>query len=127
MHYQRARTAGDLPDAVPASLKGSVEFPNGRTVGKDGYVNVWTPELGNVVEHRAVMSAHLGRRLTKGENVHHINGVRDDNRIENLELWHTTQPYGQRVEQLIAYMVEFHSDRLIQELGLKRASEGETA
>lgn len=54
-----------------------------------------------IAEHRIVMEEFLGRDLTKGENVHHINGVRDDNRIENLELWVSHQPSGQRVEDLI--------------------------
>jgi hypothetical protein len=49
-------------------------------------------------QHRAVMEEMLGRRLIDNENVHHINGVRHDNRPENLELWNTSQPAGQRVE-----------------------------
>lgn len=86
-----------------------------RVLLPSGYVTVKT-ETGVVPEHRVVMEAELGRALVAGENVHHINGQRDDNRPENLELWVTAQPYGQRVPDLVAYLVEFHRDTVVNAL-----------
>jgi len=56
--------------------------------------------------HRVLMMIVLGRDLLPSENVHHINGVRDDNRLDNLELWTVTQPSGQRVSDKIEWAMD---------------------
>jgi len=52
------------------------------------------------------MEQALGRKLLPHETVHHRNGDRLDNRIENLELWSTRNPKGQRVEEKIAHAID---------------------
>jgi len=62
-----------------------------------------------LLEHRRVMSEFLGRSLLADETVHHLNGNRSDNRLENLELWSTSQPPGQRVVDKIQWAKEILS------------------
>lgn len=92
-HLNRYWRHGDPQADKPVQQKVNQGFTY-----SDGYRLVKDPATGKRrPEHCLIMESALGRSLQKHEEVHHKNGVRDDNRLQNLELWTTSQPAGSRV------------------------------
>ena len=87
------------------SRKPNINRPDGKIVMKEGYLGIRIPDddplvcmrtnRGEVLEHRYVMAKSIGRPLTKDETVHHKNGNREDNRLENLQLMKSRHGKGQ--------------------------------
>lgn len=88
---------GKIPSTTVSNhekMKGSGHWNwrGGKVLNSQGYVLIYSPNhphkdnQNKVREHRLVMEKHLGRYLLPDEDVHHINGIKTDNRIENLEL-----------------------------------------
>lgn len=108
-----------LPPEVPRNLFEEF-YPIGTTrKQRTGYVTIKTKD-GWKPEHRHVMEQQLGRPLAPGENVHHRDGVRDNNDPDNLELWYVPQLRGQRVADLIEYVTKWHGDSVREALNYER-------
>lgn len=109
MHYARLRKHGSVDSGKFHHSKHRREWhPQDST----GYMWRYDPgnehgsQSGYVYQHREVMGKVLGRRLLKIESVHHRNGDRTDNNLQNLEVWLGGQHPGQRVVDLVAYAKE---------------------
>lgn len=107
-HYQRLLTCGSAGEERP------IQRQDGAGWISHGYRWLMVPsELRHLTrgeemtgEHRLIMALHLGRPLQPHESVHHRNGERTDNRLDNLELWTRSQPNGQRVVDKVRWAVE---------------------
>lgn len=86
MHTNAERTG----DRNPRWKEGEVKRQNGYlsvTIGPDNpFASMCEGKRPYVLQHRLIMAEALGRPLRSDETVHHINGIKDDNRIENLQL-----------------------------------------
>lgn len=107
-HYKRILATGDVrahePIATPTGTGGlSHGYWKIPVPPEERHLTAGATEVG---EHRLVMARHLGRALFPDEVVHHMNGDRVDNRIENLELWSTAHPRGQRVADKVEHALE---------------------
>ena len=100
MHHTRVLVYGTPGEALPRRRmngEGSITGAGYKQIRVDGRYQL---------EHRVIMERALGRRLLRCESVHHKNGNRLDNALENLELWSSSHPSGQRVDDKITWAIE---------------------
>jgi hypothetical protein len=96
-HYRRNLKYGD-------PLKGP-RIKGTGTINTSGY-KAKMVKGQYILEHREIMESHINRKLLPTETVHHKNGNKLDNRIENLELWNSSHPPGQRASDLLEWAKE---------------------
>jgi hypothetical protein len=105
-HYHRLRRYGDPLGTKVRTVESYLKNHSGVRRMPNGYTQIRIMENGKckwVLEHRHVMEQHLGRKLMPFENVHHVDGIKTNNKAENLELWVIKQSTGIRLED--AYVI----------------------
>lgn len=114
--YCSAKCCGFIASRRQKNIPLDKPIIRGRTrINKGGYRIIYMPKHkncfkdGSILEHRYVMSEFLGRPLLKTEIVHHKNGVRTDNRIQNLELKNNSHCEGQDIQDKIRWAKEILS------------------
>jgi len=112
---QCARCADQWGENNP-SWNGGVSYQGGYKTIKiypDNPYYEMADGRGYVMEHRLVIAEKMGRVLDSNETVHHINGIKDDNRLENLEVWWGNHGKGVRVKDMLASwakLYDFHCE-----------------
>jgi hypothetical protein len=123
MHYERNRKGRAIGSPQPLRRESGEGHLN-----KQGYVMLRVNGR-DVAEHRLAMERLLGRELERHETVHHLNGIRSDNRTDrqllgfrsgNLELWSSWQPSGQRVIDKVEFAIELLERYLPEVLSTQR-------